>query len=217
MKKIEKILVLLLITSLLAGFRFFSNDKDDFNINSLYNYQKEYECEQIEPCSYSSIKTYMDYEMVNDPSSNQYWFIKDNLKVDDTGLLYDTDGFIAVALGSYFGGIGQRYYITLDSGVVLPVVKADEKDDRHVYNGCYHRNDGSVIEFVIDTDKAADYFGVYSNGYILQGNFDNYDLFSGKIVDVERVLDSKIDDYISFSNGKLETQKYNIFHYASGY
>ena len=84
-------------------------------------------------------------------------------------------------LGSFYGTIGDRFYFTLDSGVVLPVIKIEEKADKDTdASGCYHLSDGSVMEFVIDSDIANDYFGRYGNGLVLQGNYANYKLFSGE-------------------------------------
>ena len=95
-------------------------------------------------------------------------------------IVVDEDGFIGVALGSYYGIIGDRFYVTLDSGVVLPLVKVEEKADGDTDGGCYHYSDGSVIEFVIDKNVAGDYFGIYGNGLVLSGNYNNYELFINK-------------------------------------
>lgn len=164
---------------------------DESPLIYLYDYQKEYIGEDIEVCSSSSTKTYMSYKAITDTSSTQYRYIEENMSVDPvTGLLVDEEGFIGVALGSYFGDIGTRYYITLDTGIVLPVVKVEAKSDKHTNNGCAQSVDGSVIEFVIDVDIASSYFGISSNGYVLSGNFNNFDLFSGEIIAIEKVTDT---------------------------
>ena len=135
-----------------------------------------------------------------------------------TGFLYDKDGFIAVALGSYYGEIGDRYYFTLDSGIVLPLVKGEEKADEDTdYTGCYHTLDGSVIEFVIDDEYAASYFGANGNGYVLDGNYNNYSLFNGSIAKVEKVLDEKVERIVSYQIDVDIPQNVDIFNYASGY
>ena len=107
-----------------------------------------------------------------------------------TGLLYDGDDFIGVALGYSFGSIGSRYYFVLDSGITLPVVKIEEKDPKDASNGCTVDINGSVLEFVIDADRAADYFGTATNGLVLQGNFNNDPRFAGAISEIDRVLDN---------------------------
>lgn len=128
-------------------------------------------------CSDSSVKTYMDYRAITDKSSNQYRYIQAHMTVGADGFLYDEDGSIGVALGSHFGPIGSKWEIVLDTGITFKAVKIDEKADRHVYNGCQHKQDGSVIEFVIDSRK----FEKASNGYVWQGNFNNNPDFKGKI------------------------------------
>jgi len=223
MKKALSILALIVLSLLLLEGSFLKNSeepqKEGFNIEVLYDYQKAYRTEDAGVCAVNDTKTYEDYKAITDPSSAQYWFIHDNMTVDEeTGFLYDKDGFIGVALGSYYGSIGDRFYFTLDSGVVLPLIKVDEKADAHVINGCAHAGDGSVIEFVIDTDIADNYFGQYGNGLVLSGNYNNYDLFNGEIIRVEKVLDEKNTSYVTYVdnlNPDLDRQDY--FNYASGY
>ena len=176
-KKFFYCLLGLCVMLVICGFTLFENDNSDrFDLNGLYDYQKEFKTEELSICSANTAKTYMDYRMTTVVDSRQYQFIHNHLTVDkNTGFLYDEDGFIAVALGSYYGEIGDRYYFTLDSGIVLPLVKAEEKADEDTdVSGCYHRLDGSVVEFVIDDDYAKAYFGSNSNGYVLDGNYNNY-------------------------------------------
>lgn len=218
----KKLILVLIITGLIfvvGGFSIIKNDGHHFDINDLYDYQKEFESEEIEICSMSDVKTYMDYRMTTVRSSRQYQFLNYECTVDaKTGFLYDKDGFIAVALGSFFGEIGERFYFTLDSGYVLPLVKGEEKADEDTNStGCYHLIDGSVIEFVIDDDKASQFFWSNDNGLPLNGNFNNYHLFKGSIIKVERVLDQKREDIISFENNLNEPKYLDEFYYASGY
>ena len=210
-----KILSLLLACMCINGI--VAEETSVLNIEDFRNYAKEYVSEEITVCAAGRAKTYMDYHATTAKSSRQYQFIHNNLTVDETtGFLYDEDGFIAAALGSFYGEIGDRFYFTLDSGVVLPIVKSEEKanvdtDD----SGCYHLSDNSVIEFVIDKNYAMDYFGRLSNNYVLNGNYNNHELFNGNIVKVERVMDEKLSEIslegsscstirsISYSTGKL--------------
>ena len=104
------------------------------------------------------------------------------------------------------------------NGVILPLVKGEEKADEDTdYSGCYHTIDGSVIEFVIDDDYAAAYFGTNSNGYVLDGNYNNYSLFSGSIVKVEKVLDERTRRMVTYRFDLGIPQSLDIFNYASGY
>lgn len=215
----KKIVILLLAMLFIITLSAFKDVEIDFSIDSLQDYQKEYVAEEVGVCSVNKTKTYMDYRAITDRNSTQYKYIRDNMILDEeTGFLVDEDGFIGVALGSYYGVIGDRYYFTLDSGIVLPLVKIEEKADVDTDGGCSHYSDGSVIEFVIDKNVAGDYFGVYGNGLVLSGNYNNYSLFKGNIEKVEKVSDEKRDDYVTFV--EIETVTFNnkdIFEYASGY
>lgn len=197
----RKLLPLLLIIFIcLSGF-----DTSFFSIEDLENYSKQYKTEEMISCSTSSTKTYMDYRMITNTGSRQYKHIQNYMEVHESGLLIDEDGFIGVALGSYYGNIGDRFYFTLDSGVVLPVVKIDAKASEHTDEvGCQQAFDSSVIEFVIDYDQALNYFGRLSNNYILNGNFNNYSIFRGSIVKVEKVLDEKEEQSVHFVKGKAK-------------
>ncbi len=151
--------------------------------------ESTYTTQQVEVCGTNSFKSYMDYRKITNTASKQYALIQDELTVDQTtGLLKDQDGFIAVALGSHFGEIGTRYMITLDSGVVLPVIKTDEKADHHTINGCAHQSDGSVIEFVVDTDIAKAYYADQTNNVIQLGNFDADHAYQGEVQAIELVI-----------------------------
>ncbi len=205
----------------MCGFTYLNDNEDrfEFTIDALYDYQKTHECEELNVCSGNTAKTYMDYRMTTVVSSLQYQFIHNKLTVDKkTGFLYDDEGFIAVALGSYYGVIGDRYYFTLDSGIILPLVKAEEKADEDTdWSGCYHTSDGSVIEFVIDSDYARGYFSSYSNGLVLDGNYNNYSLFSGSFVKVEKVLDTKLSRSITYKFDDSFPYNTDPYNYASGY
>ena len=182
-----------------AGF-----ESEDFSLVALKDYQKEFKSKSIGACATSSTKTYEDYRMITAPDSRQYWHIKNHMTVDEeTGFLYDEDGFIGVALGYSFGEIGTRYYFILDSGIILPVVKIDAKAAVDASNGCSANLNASVLEFVIDSDKAAEYFGG-NNGYACNGNFNNYEYLEGSISDVELVLSEKLEEGVIYENSIVD-------------
>lgn len=218
MRRVLGISILVVVMMIITGFTPFFDNGYHFDISDLYDYERQFESEDIDVCSMSDVKSYMDYRMTTLRSSRQYQFLNYECTVDKkTGLIYDKDGFIAVALGSYYGEIGDRFYVTLDTGIVLPLVKGEEKADEDTdWTGCYHMIDGSVIEFVINDDYALNYFGG-GNGLALNGNFNNYPLFSGGIVRFERVLDTKKGNLVTYLNNLIEPKKYDIFHYGSGY
>lgn len=124
----------------------------------------------------------MDYKCITSPSSRQYKLIySDSIQVCSDGLLRSGE-YIGVALGSKFGVIGDKFLITLNTSKQFKAIKIDEKADIHTVDGCHHASDGSLIEFVIDTDLAKQ---TYSNA-ILMGDFNYIDLFNGKVVKIER-------------------------------
>ena len=70
------------------------------------DYQKEYESEAVGVCALGKTKTYMDYRSVTDPSSKQYWFIRENMEVDPlTGFLFN-----AITTPYYFGLISTLIF-----------------------------------------------------------------------------------------------------------
>ena len=224
MKKLIFSTLLMIILVVISGFTYLNNDNGEdetfvFDMDALYDYQKEFKSEDLSVCSTNTAKTYMDYRMTTVVDSRQYQFLNYQCYVDrKTGFLYDKDGFIAVALGSYYGEIGDRFYFTLDSGIVLPLVKGEEKADVDTdYSGCYHTDDGSVIEFVIDSDYASGYFFSNDNGLVLNGNYNNYSLFRGSIAKVERVLDEKVEKIVTYQIDNEPPKNIDIFNYASGY
>lgn len=149
---------------------------------SVYELKKEV---RINVCSKGINKTYMNYKKITDKSSQQYQFIKNNMTVNEKGYLVDNDGYIGVALGSYFGEIGTKYIFTLESGIKLRLVKVEKKADNHTNNGCEQKWDKSVIEFVIDENIAREYYKTPKNDYVNGGNFNK--VFNGKIIEIKRV------------------------------
>ena len=208
-KNVKKLLLGLISILLLCGF-----SAKDFDINNLQSYHKEFKTEEITVCSSSSVKTYMSYKAITNTASKQYEIIS-SLNIDETtGFLYDEDGFIAAALGASFGELGSRYYFTLSSGVVIPVIKADAKSINHVPNGCA-TDGGSVIEFIIDEDISKEYFGQGPSGLASFGNFNNDSRFEGSIVKVEKVLDEKVEEDITYeeNNDVVSEMNFNDITY----
>ncbi len=208
MKNIKKLLtVISAVVLFLTASGFTHNNTEieeestyDFDLDALKNYHREYQSVSIGACSTSSTKTYEDYRLINNTGSRQYHFIREHMTVDEeTGFLYDEDGFIGVALAYGFGEIGARYYIVLDTGIVIPVVKIDAKAAIHASNGCSANENASVIEFVIDSTKAGEYF-VSNNGLASNGNFNNYESLRGNIKDIELVLEDKIESGVIYED-----------------
>ena len=201
-RKSKSVLLAGLMTLSLLGFK-----SEEFSLGDLKNYEREYKSESVGACSVSSTKTYEDYRAITDTASRQYRFIQEHMTVDETtGMLYDEDGFIGVAMAWGFGEIGTRYYVVLDTGIIIPVVKVDAKAFVDAPNGCSHAADASVIEFVIDSQKAFEYFGG-GNGLALNGNFNNYEFLNGHILDIELVLDEKLEEGVVYEVELIDTVK----------
>ena len=128
----------------------------------------------------------MDASTVTNEDSKQYQLLS-SMHVNNKGHYETDDGYLAIALGSYYGPVGTKYIIELDSGVTFKAIKADEKDDNDVFDGCTHRQDGSMLEFILDSDKAGEYYGVADNGYVCQGDLNNSKEFHGAIVSIKKV------------------------------
>lgn len=148
--------------------------------------------ESVPVLSSSSAKSYMDYRAITDRSSRQWKFINESeeVKIDERGFITDSNGYYAVALGSYFGPIGQRYIFTLRDGDrihELRVVKAESKADKDTRADGFACPDGHVIELVIDTDAAYMQERVEANGYICSGNLNKIEELRGEIIKIEKV------------------------------
>lgn len=137
----------------------------------------------------SQTKTYMDLNKITKRGTKQY-SLKNKYKLDNNGVYYFSykgKKFYTVALGSYFGEVGTKYKVTLSSGQEFYCIKADEKSDNHTIDGYAQKYDGSVIEFVINTNTAFNYYGG-GNGYVLNGNFNNHNDWNGSIISMKKVV-----------------------------
>lgn len=223
MKKLLILLSIILIIPICSAFtldeKIEENEQKIFSIDTLSSTEKKYKTEPIETCGVGSVKSYMDYRAITDTASKQYRFIQEHMTVDEeTGFLYDEDGFIGAALGSFYGVIGDRFYFTFENGVTIPIVKIESKANIDTDSkNCYNPNDNSVIEFVIDKNIANEYFGEYGNGLVLSGNYGNHSLFKGQIIKIEKVLDEKNETIVDYHANSETSNTTDIFYYASGY
>lgn len=148
----------------------------------------EYKYTPVNMLYQTSAKTYMDYRAITNKASAQYKLIhSDVITICEDGFLRDADGFIGVAMGSYFGPIGSRYVCKLDNGKEIKVIKVEAKADQHAISGFCGYVAYDIIEFVIDTKASWMQQNKWGNGYIFSGNFNNCDMFKGKIVSIDKV------------------------------
>ena len=107
--------------------------------------------EEIKVVSSSTVKTYMSYTAVTNTASLQYQILS-QAEHASNGLMY-YDGYICIALGSQYGPVGTKYYMTI-GGTVYKFIKADAKADIHTANGAgWTGMDGHIIECIVDMDK----------------------------------------------------------------
>lgn len=108
------------------------------------------------PSGNTSFKSYMDYRAITNKNSAQ-WDLQTKCWTDKDGLRRKGDYYV-VALGSYYADhIGDRFIVTLDTGVEIPVIVGDLKADKHTdaTNRYTLTEDGrkNILEFVVDTQS----------------------------------------------------------------
>ncbi len=146
-------------------------------------FDKTITTQQPQPCSTSSVKSYMDVGTISSTTSDQYSYIQQYMHLTDTWfLMHNETQRIGVALGTHFGPIGTEVDFTLSSGLTIRTVKVEHKDDAHTIEGCEHYIDQSVIEFVINSSAPFMLENTASNGYVFSGNFNNYTQYEGAII-----------------------------------
>lgn len=100
----------------------------------------------------SSFKCYMDYRAITNTSSKQYE-LRQLATTDENGLRKIGD-YYCVAMGTFYGNVGDTFYVQTDEGACWKVILADIKADKDTnsthqftkYNGC-------MMEFIVDTKK----------------------------------------------------------------
>lgn len=134
----------------------------------------------------TSFKSYMDYRAITDTSSVQYK-MQQEAYTDEYGLRKYKTGDYMVAMGSYYGEVGDRFRVTLDSGETIRCIMGDAKADCHTdaYNQYTEAGNGSknVIEFVVDTPALSD--EARQMGDISYSD----DTFEGNISKIERIAE----------------------------
>ena len=97
----------------------------------------------------TSMKTYMSYKAITAKNTVQWQLQqRDDVYTDSEGFRRIGDDFM-VAVGSYYGQVGDKLHITLDNGEFTAVI-ADQKKNIHTDSeNKYHISDGSVLEFLI--------------------------------------------------------------------
>lgn len=126
----------------------------------------------------SSFKSYMDYRALTDTSSTQYE-MQQGAYTDDNGLR-KIDEHFCVAMGTYYGELGDILHIETDEGATWTVILSDIKSDVHTDSTHrYTTANNCMMEFIVDT-SAMDY-------EIKQSGTVNALGFQGKICKVTKL------------------------------
>ena len=179
----KSIVIVILIVLLVSAHLKLENLAEEIRYTqlALSNVDREisYVAEKMKtPIDNSEFKSYMDYRTINSKSTTQYLLQKDAI-TDEKGFRR-LNGMYMVALGSRYGEVGDVFAITLEGDVMFLAIKGDEKQDIHTINGNgIQAHDGSVVEFIVDTDSLSDTVK-------LMGDC-SYAGFYGNILQIERV------------------------------
>lgn len=134
-------------------------------------------------------KAYMSYRTITNKASDQYK-LQQRCWTDEDGLRRQTDDFV-VAMGSYYGSVGDRFKVTLSSGNEFTVIIGDIKADKHtdsknMYSPVYNEHgkfvSANILEFIVDTS-------VLPKKVKLLGTVSAIDFFKGNIVSLEKIED----------------------------
>lgn len=127
-----------------------------------------------------SKKTYMDYRCISRNSAQGNIVYSDEAWTDDNGLRRYGD-YYCVAMGTYYGTVGDILEITTDKGNVYKVILGDIKANEHTDSeNKYSVHNGCMLEFIVEEDKL-------SSNVRTMGSVDGIEEISGKIVEVRRV------------------------------
>lgn len=103
------------------------------------------------PFGHNSRKTWMDYRTVS-PSSAAGKLLA-TASADENGLMKIGE-YYCVALGTYYGSLGDKFVATLDTGVQIKLIKCDIKADIHTDpTNRYSSKTNCMSEFIVNSDK----------------------------------------------------------------
>jgi hypothetical protein len=128
--------------------------------------------------SNNAIKSYMDYKYITSKTSDQYKLQESLAYTGENGLRM-VNGRYCMAVGSYYTTtIGQYMDIELENGKVIPAILADCKADIHTDETNRMNPNGSVIEFVVETNS------LYNKARIM-GDISYVNGWDSKVVNIK--------------------------------
>ena len=127
-----------------------------------------------------SKKTYMDYKCIGKNTSQGKIVYNNKAWTDEDGLRMWGE-YYCVALGSYYGKVGDTFLVETDKGNKYKIIKADEKADKHTdSSNRYTIATGCMMEWIVETNKLSTYVR-------RSGNINNVDKVSGSIVKITKI------------------------------
>lgn len=127
-----------------------------------------------------SKKTYMDYKKICKESTQGNIVYGVEAWTDNEGLRRWND-YYCVALGSYYGNVGDKFLVVTDKGNNYRVIKADEKANIHTdSSNRYTIATKCMMEWVVETSKL--------NKFVKNsGNINNIEKVSGNIIKIIKI------------------------------
>lgn len=104
---------------------------------------------ELEVCSTNTFKSYMGYEAITDTTSKQ-WELQQEAETESSYGLRMLNDYFMIAVTSRYGQVGDVLEIDFQGGSMLAII-GDIKSDGH--DSCQSTRDGSVVEFIIDSEK----------------------------------------------------------------
>jgi len=125
-------------------------------------------------------KTYMDYRMISDSGSMQYK-LQQQAYTDELGFRRINDDYL-IAIGTFYSeNVGDRFIVTLDTGLEFTATIGDIKDNKHTNStNQYIEKNLNMIEFLVDDN-------VLCNLALKMGDV-SYAGFEGEIVSIEKII-----------------------------
>lgn len=123
-----------------------------------------------------TFKSFMDGCCITDDTSEAYWQIR-KMYPDENGI-YSEGPYKGIAMASYYGKVGEKFKITLSSGQMFVAVMTDIKQERHIDDNMADKVNGSIIEFVVDTESLPE-------EVIISGSLDC--IYEGQILKIEKL------------------------------
>ena len=122
----------------------------------------------------------MDYNCIRKDCIQGNIVYGKNAWTDEDGLR-KSGNYYCVALGSYYGNIGDKFLVETNKGNTYKIIKADEKANKHTDNtNRYTLSNGCMMEWIVETNKL-------NKSIKSSGNIDNIKKVSGAIIKITKI------------------------------